>query len=248
MEWKQFAAVASLFALLLICVRTSRRAPASDEQVPTALAIVTESKPAVAVRWPSPTLRNAPQPVSELETKATRELPEDPDALRDWARQHSSEALTWLGTATADATRDVVLEIVCVRVAETNPGEAVSLAERYSGGCSNLLENLIHQWAEQNESAAADYAMSKAPGNERDRLLSRIAFTRSKNNPAAAAELVAEWIAPGEVQSEAAISVLHQWTTRDPDAALAWARRFPDEVLRDRALKEMANILTLRQE
>jgi hypothetical protein len=248
MEWKQFAAWAGLFALVLICVRPSNRASLREESIPTAMTAVAESKHDVASRWPSPAFRTAPQPVSELETKAPRELPDDPDALREWARHNPVEAMTWLGTAAAGETRDVVVEIVCARVAETNPAEAVSLAERYSGGCSNLLENLIHQWAEQNEPAAAAYAMSQAAGNERDRLLSRIALARSRENPAEAAKLVAEWIAPGEVQSQAAISVLHQWTTRDPHAALAWAQLFPDEVLRERALKEIANMLTPRQE
>ena len=66
-----------------------------------------------------------------------------------------------------------------------------------------------------------------------------MAFTRSKENPVDAATLVVEWISPGEVQNEAAISVLHQWVLREPDAALAWAQLFPDENLRDRALKEV---------
>ena len=138
----------------------------------------------------------------------------------------------------------MVVEMACAQVAESDPAQAVSLAEGYSGGCSNLLENLVHQWTEQNEPAATAYAISKPPGEERDRLLSRVAFTRSKENPIEAANLVAEWISPGEVQNEAAISVLHQWALRDPNAALAWARLFPEESLRDRALNEIANILS----
>ena len=142
-------------------------------------------------------------------------------------------------SAAAGEARDTVVEIVCARVAESNPAEALLLAERYAGGCSNLLENLVHQWADQNEPAARAYAMNKPPGDERDRLFSRVAFTRSKENPADAAKLVAEWILPGEVQNEAAISVLHQWALLDPDAALAWAQLFPEESLRNRALKEV---------
>jgi hypothetical protein len=168
------------------------------------------------------------------------ELPEGPDELRDWARQHTQEALAWLQTAPAGETRDVVVEMVCAQVAEFDPAQAVSLAERYSGGCTNLLENLVHQWADQNEPAASDYAMTKPAGEERDRLLSRVAFARSKEDPADAAKLVAEWISPGEIQNEAAISVLHQWALRDPDAAAAWAKLFPASVLRERALNELA--------
>ena len=80
--------------------------------------------------------------------------------------------------------------------------------------------------------------MNQPPGNERDRLISRVAFTRSKEDAAEAAKLVAEWISPGDAQNEAAISVLHQWALRDPKGALSWAQLFPEN-LRDRALQEV---------
>ncbi len=144
--------------------------------------------------------------------------------------------------APADSRRDAVAEIICAQTAETDPAQAVALAERYAGGCSNLLENLVHQWADRDEPAACAYAMNKLAGEERDRLLSRVAFVRSKENPAEAAKLVAEQISPGEIQNEAAISVLHQWTLRDPDAASAWAQLFPASEVRERALQEVENI------
>jgi hypothetical protein len=135
-----------------------------------------------------------------------------------------------------------VVEMACAHVAESDPARAVALAAGYSGGCSNLLENLVHQWVEQNEPAATSYAISRPPGIERDRLLSRVALTRSKENPIEAAKLVAEWISPGEVQNAAAISVLHQWALRDPNAASDWAQMFPDDALRARALTEVESI------
>ena len=178
---------------------------------------------------------------------APHEPPEDPDEAREWARQNPHDALAWMLNAPAGEKRDTVAEMACARVAQSDPARAVSLAERYSGGCSNLLENLLHQWAEQNEWAASTYASAKAPGEERDRLLSRVALVRSRMNATEAANLVAEQISPGDIQNEAAISVLHQWALQDPKAALAWAQLFP-ESLRDRALNELANIFTPRQE
>lgn len=171
------------------------------------------------------------------------ELPQDPDELRDWARQNPGKALSWMRSAAVGEPRDTVVEIVCARVAESDPAEAVALAERYAGGCSNLLENLVHQWAEQNEPVARAYAMSKPPGDERDRLLSRVALIQSRENPVDAARLVVEWISPGEVQNEAAISVLHHWASREPAAALAWAQLFPEENFRNRALNEVDAML-----
>ena len=241
--------IACVFSLVLIGLRFFNRSPVPDESVapdePSSTVAESSMKPSLS--W-QPGIISAPESLPEPVTGPALELPEDPDKLREWARQSPAEALTWLPSAPAGETRDIVAEIVCARVAESNPSEAVSLAESYSGGCSNLLENLVHQWTERDEPAATAYALQKPPGEERDRLLSRVAFTRSKGYPADAAKLVAEWISPGDVQNEAAISVLHQWALRDPKAALAWAQLFPEESLRDRALKEVWNIFSPRNE
>lgn len=250
---KKFVFIACLFSLGLIGFRVFNRAPilpesaTREEPIPTVPTKVADSTVKIPLRWrlPKPSLGREPAP--EAMSSAPFEPPADRDELREWARQNPEEALAWLRSAAAGETRDTVVEIVCARVAESSPVEAVSLAERYSGGCSNLLENLVHQWADQNEPAARTYAMNKPPGEERDRLLSRVAFTRSKENSVDAAKLVVEWISPGEVQNEAAISVLHQWALLDPDAALAWAQLFP-EGLRDRALTEVANVFSQAKE
>jgi hypothetical protein len=179
---------------------------------------------------------------TDAPTPAVTEPPDDPDDAREWTRQHPNDAATWLLSAAAGSKRDTVAEMVCVQVAQTNPAEAVALAERCAGGCSNLLENLVHQWADQNTPAARDYALSKPPGEERDHLLSRVAFVLSKESPTDAARLVAEQISPGEIQNEAAISVLHQWLLRDTNAAAMWAQLFAASPTRERALKEVENV------
>jgi hypothetical protein len=188
-------------------------------------------------------LRQRFQSRREQTAVAPQEPPEDPDEAREWARNNPHDALAWMLNAPAGDMRDTVAEMACAKIAQSDPARAVSLAEAYSGGCSNLLENLVHQWAEQDERAAATYASAKAPGAERDRLLSRVAFVRSKLNPAEGAKLVAQQISPGEVQNEAAISVLHQWALQDPNAALAWAQSFPEEGLRTRAIAEVKPML-----
>ena len=179
---------------------------------------------------------------------APPEPPEDPDEAREWARQNPHDALAWMLNAPAGEKRDTVAEMACARVAESDPARAVSLAERFSGGNSNLLENMVQQWAERDQPSATAYAIQKPPGEERDRLLSRVALARSRENPLDAAKLVAESISPGEVQNEAAISVLHQLALRDPKSALAWVEGFREEALRDRALTEMWNILSPKEE
>jgi hypothetical protein len=234
--------------LILVLIGLNRP-PVPDESVASDEpgSTVAESSIKPSLRW-QPGAISRPESPPEPVTSAPLELPEDPEKIREWARQNQEEALTWLPSAPAGETRDIVAEIVCARLAESDPSRAVSLAETYSGGCSNLLENLVHQWAERDEPVARAYAIQKPPGEERDRLLSRVALARSKENPLDAAKLVAEWISPGEVQNEAAISVLHQWALRDPKAALAWAQSFREESLRDRASTEMSNIFSSGKE
>ena len=79
-------------------------------------------------------------------------------------------------------------------------------------------------------------------GEQRDRLLQRIAFVEAKTDPAEAGRLVSEQMSPGQIQNEAAISVLYQWARQDAAAAQAWAESFPPGDLRDRAINEVKNV------
>lgn len=146
-------------------------------------------------------------------------------------------------SAPAGLQRDTVAEIACAQVAETDPARAVELAERYGGNCTNLLENLVFQWSERNEPEARAYALAKPAGEERDRLLARVALSRAKTEPAEAAKFVVAEMSPGDTQNEAVMSVLHQWALREPNQALAWVQLFPESDLRSRALTEVQNLL-----
>jgi hypothetical protein len=168
---------------------------------------------------------------------------EDPDDIRAWARSHPQHAREWLANAPDGIKRDTIAEMVYLQIAETNPAAAVALADGYGTGCTNVLENLVMQWAGQDIHAASNWAATKPPGAQRDNLLSRIAFVESKTYPENAATLVAELIPPGQIQDEAAISVLHQWAQKDPRAAMKWAQTFSAGALHDRAVNEVQNII-----
>jgi len=168
---------------------------------------------------------------------------EDPDEMRAWARNHPQRAREWLAHAAEGARRDAVAETVCLQLAEGNPAAAVALADSFGASCSNVLENVAMQWAEQDIQAASKWAAARQPGAQRDSLLSRIAFVDSKTYPENAAALVAELIPPGPIQDVAAISVLYQWAQKDPNAAMKWAQTFSAGTLRDRAVNEVQNVI-----
>jgi hypothetical protein len=168
---------------------------------------------------------------------------EDPDEIRAWARSHPHYAREWLSNASEGAKRDAVVEMVCLQMAETNAVTAMTLADRYGAGCTNVLDNIMAQWADQDLQGAYQWAAGRPPGEQRDSFLGRIAFVESKTDPKDAGRLVAEQIPPGQIQDEAAISVLYQWAQKDPNAAMKWAQSFPAGTLHDRALTEVQNVI-----
>jgi hypothetical protein len=156
--------------------------------------------------------------------------------------------LAWLENAPDGQQRLTIAEIAYSQVAQTNVVAAVKLAENYQGSSTNdvaqfLLDNLTQQWADQDLPAASAWALAKPAGEQRDRLLQRIAMAESAANPAEAGRLISEQMSPGSTQNEAAISVVYQWAQKDAPAALAWAESFPAGELRDRAIKEVKNVI-----
>jgi hypothetical protein len=170
----------------------------------------------------------------------------DFDHNRNWAREFPAEASAWLFRAPDSPQRDIVAEIVCPQLAQTNPAVAVALAEHcYGNGTNvmgNLLDNRAQLWAERDEQSAFTWASAKPPGEGRDRLLQRIALVQATTDPEQAAQMIAEQISPGSIQNEAAISVLYQWAHQNAAAALAWAQSFPAGDFRDRAIREVQNV------
>jgi hypothetical protein len=196
-----------------------------------------------SIPLPKPVASAPQQPTVENSGSVNIDALEDSDEIRAWARNHPQRAREWLVHAAEGAKRDAVAEAVCLQLAETNPAAAVTLADGYGAGCSNVLENVVMQWADQDIQAASKWAATKQPGAQRDSLLSRIAFVESKTYPENAAALVAELIPPGPIQNEAAISVLYQWAQQDPNAAMKWAQTFSAGTLRDRAVIEVQNVM-----
>jgi len=174
----------------------------------------------------------------------------DLDQNRDWARNFPAAALAWAQYAPNGPQRDTIADIVCPQLAQTNPVAAVVLAENCLDSATNdvvnnLLENLAQTWAEQDQQDAYAWASATPPSDVRDRLLERVAIVQAKTNPYQAAKSVVEQLSPGEIQNEAAISVLYQWSQQDAAAALAWAQTFPAGDFRDRAIKEVKNVTAI---
>lgn len=134
--------------------------------------------------------------------------------------------------------RNETLARLCYQWAELDPRGAVALADGFHLDEAGVLENLTLQWALVDLPAARTWIDARPANDSKSRLVARIGFLWAQTDPRAAANYILDQTRPGEIQAEAAISVLHQWAQQDCKAALTWAQSFPTGDLRDRALRE----------
>lgn len=176
--------------------------------------------------------------VSSAETK-----PSGPTGdLHDWIVRDPHAAIKWASQQPADEKREGILEAACYEIANSNPAEAIVLAEKFALTKHATLANLTAQWAQKDLPTAREWALAKPEGDEKNDLLARVAYVWASTDPKNAAHLVVEKMSPGNAQTEAAISVLHQWALRDLEGARAWVELFPDSDLRDRAINELNGV------
>ncbi|HEX2855768.1 MAG TPA: hypothetical protein VHO24_21205 [Opitutaceae bacterium] len=167
---------------------------------------------------------------------------------RGWGEKNTAGALAWAGGLKVEYEREAALADAAAGLARENPEQAFQLTARSLGANepSLALESLAHRWAEKDFPAALAWTLASSAGAQREQLLARLAFVESRGDARTAALLVTERMKPGETQNEAVIAVLHQWAPRDLPGALAWVDRFPESVLRERAIAELHAIARFR--
>jgi hypothetical protein len=163
---------------------------------------------------------------------------------RTWAGEDFPAAAKWAVSLRDPQERSTALNDVCIQAADRDPAAAVALADRFRMGedGDTVMENLLQAWAAKDFTATAAWLEARPEGEARDKGYLRLALARSATNPEEAATLAVQRIAPGPLQDEAVIAVLHQWTLRDPEGAAAWVADFPQSDLRGRAEEELAGL------
>lgn len=165
-----------------------------------------------------------------------------------WASLNPTDAANWAAQLPDAGERNLELSYVCVEIAATAPARAVQIVIQSGLGehTEAVLQDIAQQWAEQDLSSAATWIEQLPAGEERNQMIKRLAYVKSKTDPADAARMVVSEIPAGWIQIEAAISVVHQWGQRDMAGARAWVDAFPDGPIRDRAENELAGIAAYR--
>lgn len=182
-----------------------------------------------------PASRRVVEPTSSIGPVAAKE------GHREKTGPKVPDAFAAAAAITDPALREETLARLCYQHAESDPLGALELAieHRLEGAAGAVIGNLAQQWASIDLPAARAWVKAQPESALREDLVARVGYVWSLEDPAAAADFVAAETPPGEAQVEAAISVLHQWSGRDPAAARSWAECFPEDELRERALHEV---------
>jgi hypothetical protein len=160
-----------------------------------------------------------------------------------WAARDPEAALKWASEIKSSAERYRAIRAACLELSQTNPGAAIDAIQTLNvPNDRNALENIVQSWAAQDLSAATSWALTESPPDSRDTLLTRISFVLSQSDPREAANFIVKNLPPGAIQTEAAISVLHNWAIKDWNSAKQWVDQFPEGPLRERAQTEITGV------
>ncbi len=160
-----------------------------------------------------------------------------------WAAADPQGAITWAKSIYTLNERDQMVGSVCYEIAQRDPLVALQTVESCDPPIHTvgIYQGLVSQLAEQDFAQALEWSRSHLDQAARNQLLQSLAFTQAQTDPEGAAILVADTITASTTQGEAALSVILQWAKTDPSAARTWAKSFPDENLRQRALQEISS-------
>jgi len=191
------------------------------------------------------------------DAKAAAELVEalDPGPLREealrqvahlWTAQDADSALAWAAQLPDGAERKSSLGDALLQLGQSDPAKAMALVGTYGlDESGDLRANLAQSWAEKDWVAALTWVQANpAAVLQQDQIMARMAFVLAKTLPAEAANFVVAQIPPGPSQTEAAMSVLHQWGLQDMAGARAWLVQFPDGPLHQQGQQELDGIAT----
>ena len=241
-------------------------APARTKREHSNITLATEPLLAQLTRWRDgtadldrETIHALADKLLQLDTDAAARFaesiplgPHRDEALRRFAQGLATRAPEraehWAVTLSDEAERTAALAYICTQIARTDAAGAIHKAEHHQldQASSITVENLVHQWADQDLPAATAWTLARPHGQQREQMCSRLAIVQSATEPEQAARLVLEEIPEGPNQTEALISVISQWATRDPQSATIWVESFPSGSLKERAENELQQLGKLR--
>ncbi|HYC70706.1 MAG TPA: hypothetical protein VEB66_05835 [Opitutaceae bacterium] len=154
---------------------------------------------------------------------------------RLWAAGDIRGAMTWVA-GLPESDRLFAAEGLLAQLSESDPAGALAASELFGVGRDDgRAERIMQLWTEQNPGEAIAWLEARPPDPTRDRLAARAAWARAQQDPADAAALALDLVAPGTAQDDALLGVIRHWAARDPAGALALVRTLPSGALQERS-------------
>ncbi len=169
---------------------------------------------------------------------------------QSWTDKNPEAAIDWATQLTNPAEHDTAISYISLKAGESDPAWGVQALEKNGAGSyqTSALENLAQRWAEKDFAAASAWVANQPAGENRDRLVERIALAQSSVDPAKAAQTVVDQMSAGPAQNNAALTVLNQWAMQDMPGAVSWVNQFPEGELLNRAKQVLAGVAAYQAE
>jgi hypothetical protein len=171
------------------------------------------------------------------------------DAIRtlaqEWARNSPSAAHRWASALEDPAERERALTHLCLEVTSQDPREAIRIARSHRLHPATV-DSILTRWARTDFPAASSWLRDLPEGETRDRLLIPLVQSRASDSPAEAAALLSTSPLFDQAQEEAAMTIVHQWILKDPEAARQWVDLFPEGPLKERAAAAVQGMTAYR--
>ena len=161
-----------------------------------------------------------------------------------WANSDLPSAIQWVRQLPDGEERHSAILSVAYEAARTDPMEALTLAREIPANQSqvDLITHAAAEWAATAPAAAAEWATQIPDVALRESVLVSVATAWGDSDPVAAANLAVNTITEEKQQDDAIVGIVQRWGQQDADAATAWVTPFPEGILRETALENLANL------
>lgn len=161
-----------------------------------------------------------------------------------WANSDLASTTAWLHDLADGESKQVATLAAAYEATHTDPIAALELASQLPPARerNELLTHAVSQWATADFATAAAWAVEIPESDLRQEMLAAVAVAAAEENGPAAATFLANALAPGEIQSRAAVSITQRWSQVAPLDAADWVSQFPETPARDAAVENLVGL------
>ena len=156
-----------------------------------------------------------------------------------WADGNLDNALVWMNQLSNNRDRQAAFQGLGTIWARKDPEAAMTYINGMDPqGQQSVMKSLFIPWAQQDASGALAAATRLTSEKSRLAAISMAAGKWAESAPTDAAQYVAS-LPAGNLQQNAALSVVTEWAEKDPKSAAQWVSNFPESDLQSKAISSV---------